>query len=213
MCNLIFDIDGTLWNTTEIVAIAWQQAVDEYGKTRAEITSDILKKEFGKTMDVIADDLFPDISSRKEKDELISLCCKYEHEKINAMSSDTADAIMFDEVKKTLFDLSAKNRLFIVSNCQNGYVELFIEKSGTESIIEDHLCFGQTGTCKGETILTLMGRNDLQHEDTYYIGDTMGDYEACKLADIRFIFCEYGFGEVPAPYKTIKSFRELKDLF
>lgn len=213
MCNLIFDIDGTLWNTTEIVAIAWQQAADEYGKTKAVITSDILKKEFGKTMDVIADDLFPDIPTKDEKDELISLCCRYEHERLNAISTDTADTIMFDEVKDTLYKLSARNRIFIVSNCQNGYIELFIDKSGTESIIEDHLCFGQTGTCKGETILSVMKRNDLDPKDTYYIGDTLGDFEACELAGIRFIFCEYGFGEVPAPYKSIKSFKELNDIF
>ena len=66
---------------------------------------------------------------------------------------------------------------------------------------------------KGETIMTLMERNGLSPEDTYYVGDTLGDYEACQLAGIRFIFCKYGCGEVKTPYKAIDSFSELKDLF
>ena len=213
MCNLIFDIDGTLWNTTEIVAVAWQKATDEHGKSKAVITAELLKKEFGKTMDVIAEDIFPDITSPEERQELITLCCRYEHERLHAITSDVADSIMFDGVKDTLRELSYNHRLFIVSNCQKGYVELFTDKSGTDDIIEDHLCFGVTGTCKGETIMTLMERNGLSPEDTYYVGDTLGDYEACQLAGIRFIFCKYGFGEVKTPYKAIDSFSELKDLF
>ena len=213
MRNLIFDIDGTLWNTTGIVAEAWQQAVNEYGKTKAVITAERLKQEFGKTMDIIAEDLFPDIPSNNERNELIDLCCRYEHERLGEIDKKTADGIMFPGVKNTLFKLSGRNRLFIVSNCQNGYIELFTEKSGTENIIEDHLCFGVTGTCKGETILTLMERNKLDPSDTYYIGDTIGDFEACELAGIRFVFCKYGFGEVSTPYMSIGSFCELDDLF
>ena len=209
MCNLIFDIDGTLWNTTEIVAVAWQKATDEYGKSKAAVTADLLKKEFGKTMDIIAEDIYFDVPSPEERQKLITLCCKYEHERLNEITPEIADSIMFDGVKETLRALSRDNRLFIVSNCQKGYVELFTGKSGTDDIIEDHLCFGDTGTCKGETIKTLMARNGLLPEDTYYVGDTLGDYEACQLAGIRFIFCKYGFGEVKTPDISIERFPDL----
>ena len=213
MCNLIFDIDGTLWNTTDIVAVAWQDAANTYGKTKAVITADLLKKEFGKTMDVIAEDIFFDVPSESERQILIDLCCKLEHIKLHSITHEIADSIIFPGVQDTLRKLSEKNDLYIVSNCQCGYPELFTEKSGTEDLIKDHLCFGDTGTCKGETIKTLMKKHGMSSEDTYYIGDTMGDYEACAVAGIRFIYCRYGFGEVAEPYKTIDSFTELKDMF
>lgn len=213
MCNLIFDIDGTLWNTTDIVSVAWQDAAETYGKTKAVITADLLKKEFGKTMDVIAEDVFFDVPSESERQILIDLCCKLEHVKLYAITPDIADSIIFPGVQDTLKKLHEKNDLYIVSNCQCGYPELFTDKSRTKDLIRDHLCFGDTGTCKGETIKTLMNKYGMIPEDTYYVGDTMGDYEACVVAGIRFIFCRYGFGEVPSPYKAIDSFTELKDMF
>ena len=213
MCNLIFDIDGTLWNTTEIVAVAWQEAANAYGKTKAVITADLLKKEFGKTMDVIAEDIFTDVPSSEDKKTLIDLCCRYEHTRLHSITHEVADSIIFPGVKATLRELSEDNDLYIVSNCQKGYPELFTDKSETGDIIKDHLCFGDTGTPKGETIKALMEKYNMSPEDTYYVGDTMGDFEACTVAGIRFIFCRYGFGEVPSPYKAINSFTELKDMF
>lgn len=213
MCNLIFDIDGTLWNTTEIVAVAWQEAANAYGKTGAHITADLLKKEFGKTMDVIAEDIFTDVPSPDDRQTLIELCCRYEHSMLHSITQEVADGIIFPGVKATLRKLAVNNDLYIVSNCQKGYPELFTDKSVTEDVIKDHLCFGDTGTPKGETIKTLMDRYGMTPEDTYYIGDTLGDFEACNKAGIRFIFCRYGFGEVPSPYKAIDSFTELEKMF
>jgi phosphoglycolate phosphatase len=40
--NLIFDVDGTLWDTTEIVARAWNRALAESGEFPANLTADIL---------------------------------------------------------------------------------------------------------------------------------------------------------------------------
>lgn len=213
MCNLIFDIDGTLWNTTDIVAVAWQDAAKTYGRTDAVITADLLKKEFGKTMDVIAEDIFTDVPSKIERQRLIDLCCKLEHDKLHNITYEIADSIIFPGVQDTLRQLHGKNDLYIVSNCQKGYPELFTDRSRTEDLFMDHLCFGDTGTCKGETIKTLMKKHGMTAEDTYYIGDTLGDFEACSIAGIRFIFCSYGFGEVPDPYKAIDRFSDLKDIF
>ena len=48
---VIFDVDGTLWDTTDLVAEAWNHAVADFGIEREEpITGDTLKKEFGKAV-------------------------------------------------------------------------------------------------------------------------------------------------------------------
>ena len=124
MKNLIFDIDGTLWNTTGVVAGAWNRAVQEGNVPELaslHITADMLKKELGKPMDVIADDLFGDIDAGV-KAELLSLCCKYEHEAI----SECTDDLRYEGMTETLAELSKDHNLYIVSNCQDGYIELVI---------------------------------------------------------------------------------------
>lgn len=55
-----------------------------------------------------------------------------------------------------------------------------------------------------------MKRNSIKH--AAYIGDTLGDLNASKLAGIDFIYAKYGFGEVEKPDYTINSFEELEQI-
>jgi phosphoglycolate phosphatase len=205
MQSIIFDVDGTLWDSTGVVAKAWNRAVSEVGVTAANITSDVLKKEFGKTMDVIANNLFYN-SNERERELLLQLCCKYEHDVL----IENKENLLFPNVKETLEKLSEKYSLFIVSNCQSGYIELFMEKAGIEKYIKDYECFGDTGRSKGENIKLLMERNNIK--DAVYVGDTQGDYEATVFAGIPFIFAKYGFGNPEDYYLAISDIKELLNL-
>ena len=110
-------------------------------------------------------------------------------------------------MKETLQILAKKYRLFIVSNSQCGYPDLCVEKLGISHLIEGHLCFGDTGTEKGYTILELMRRHNIPN--AVYIGDTQGDYEATVVAGIPFIFAAFGFGQ-PADWTAkVDEFRQL----
>lgn len=205
MKNIIFDVDGTLWDTTEVVAKAWNKGIAEVGGTDTIITPSILKKEFGKTMKVIGEELFYDASDI-ERELLIKQCSKYEHEELR----ENTDNLLFPNVKETIEKLSERCRLFIVSNCSSGYIELFMKKAGVEKYIIDHECFGDTGKGKGENIRLVMERNNL--DDAIYVGDTQGDYEATVFAGIPFIFASYGFGNVEDCYLAISEIKELVNL-
>lgn len=205
MKNIIFDVDGTLWDTTEVVTKVWNKAIKEVGGVDTVITSSMLKKEFGKPMNVIADDLF-DGADEKTKERLLKTCCKYEHEELKK----STDNLLFPDVVETLKKLSQKYGLFIVSNCQSGYIELFMKKTGIESLITDHECFGNTKMSKGENIKLVIERNHL--EDVIYVGDTQGDYEATQVAGIPFVFAKYGFGNPENYYLAIDGIKELLDL-
>lgn len=56
--EIFLDVDGTIWNTTEIIAQAWNKAIDEVFPQVPHVTADILKGQFGKTMYVIGNNLF-----------------------------------------------------------------------------------------------------------------------------------------------------------
>lgn len=203
--NIILDVDGTLWDTTEVVAKAWNKAISEVGGTKTSVTSAILKQEFGKPMDVIADRLFSDASPR-DRELLLEKCCLFEE---GELKEDTDD-LLFPNVKETLITLSKHCRLFIVSNCQSGYIELFMKKAGVEEYITDFECFGDTGKSKGENIKLVIDRNHL--DDVLYVGDTKGDYEATVEANVPFVFATYGFGTVPQYDYAIGDIKELLNL-
>ncbi len=204
---LILDIDGTLWDSTGIVSVAWERAAEETGFSGMKIPPETLKGLFGKTMDDIACALVPDADPEKRK-ELIGRCVEYEQE---ALENDPCH-ICYPGVIDTIRELGRRMKIAIVSNCQSGYIELFMAKTGlTDMEICDKECFGDTGKGKAENIASVVARNGFSH--ALYVGDTEGDRIAAYEAGTGFIAADYGFGEPGASDYRIDSFDRLCDLF
>ncbi len=203
---IILDVDGTLWDSTPIVAKAWTHGIRTKGVDDLTLTADMLKQVFGKTMAEIGAVLFSSYSSEKQY-ELMEGCYEFEHKYIR----ENDENIFYPGVEETIPLLAKEHDLFIVSNCQAGYIEVLLEKSSFAASIKDFECFGNTQKSKGENIRLLMERNNVT--DAVYVGDTMGDFEASAAADVPFIFASYGFGKVEKPYKTITKFDELLTLW
>lgn len=206
MKSLIFDIDGTLWDSTGLVAEGYNAQLRDENLTKYLVTADDLKKLFGKTMTEIADLIFYDIRP-EERYDLMERCMARE----DAFLHDNPCDIGYPKVKETLEKLKENYRLFIVSNSQQGYPELVIEKLHLKGIIEGHLCYGDTRTSKGETIQKLLA--DYHIEDAVYIGDTQGDMEATYFAGLPFVFCAYGFGTPEKWDMKIDQFEDLLKIF
>ncbi|MCC2254770.1 HAD family hydrolase [Ruminococcus sp. CLA-AA-H200] len=204
MDSIIFDVDGTLWDSTDPVAESWNRAIHDNSDIDLTIDAQILSGLFGKTMTEIGEALFPDLSTA-ERSRLLDLCYDYENRYL-----EDHPGILYEGVAETMEKLSKKYPLFIVSNCQNGYIEVMLKTTGLAPFIKDHLCFGETQTSKGKTIRTLMERNALS--SPVYVGDTRGDANACIEVGIPFIFAEYGFGDVPEAADRIASFCDLEKL-
>ena len=203
---LILDVDGTLWDSTTIVAGAWTRALRECGFYDMTVEADTLKGLFGKTMDEIARALAP-AASESKRQALMDKCVAYEQQ---ALEDDPCD-ICYPGVIDTIRELSQRIRLAIVSNCQSGYIELFMDKTGlTEKEICDRECFGNTGHGKTDNILSVIRRNDFKR--AYYIGDTEGDRIAVRKAGIGFISADYGFGDPEEADIRLDRFDRLKEL-
>ena len=205
--SLILDVDGTIWNTTGIVAKAWNLAFDNYFPQVPHVTAEILKGQFGKPMDVIADNLFP-MLEKEEKDILMKKCCQMEQKAL----LENTENITYDGVIDSIKRISKKLPVFIVSNCQSGYIELVIKKNGITDFIKDFECFGNNGFSKGQNIRLIAERNSLK--SPLYVGDTQGDYEACKEAGVPFVWAAYGFGrpEDEKYFSKIEEFAQLESL-
>ena len=204
MDSIIFDVDGTIWDSTQSVADSWNIAIKKHSGLNLTLDPVSLSRVFGKTMTEIADAVFPGLDPA-ERVKLLDFCFEEENRYL-----ETHPGIVYEGVAETIRELAGHYPLFIVSNCQCGYIEVMLKTTGLAPYIKDHLCFGETQTPKGDTIRTLVGRNGLKAP--VYVGDTQGDADACSAAGVPFIFAEYGFGNVPDAKMRIRTFRDLKEL-
>ena len=203
--SLIFDIDGTLWDSRALVAEGYNLQLRDEGLERYCVDAARLRPLFGKVMSAIADALFPDMPPQVRY-PLMERCMARE----NRYLEENECRIGYAGIAETLCTLSKTHRLFIVSNSQQGYPELCIQKMGLEGCISGHLCFGDTGTDKGTTIRILLEKYGIS--SAVYVGDTQGDMEATYAAGLPFVWADYGFG-TPEKYDArISSFEELLTL-
>ena len=200
--SLIFDIDGTLWDSRALVAEGYNIQLRAEGLDRLCTDAEVLRSLFGKVMTEIADNLFDSVPV-PERYALMERCMDTE----NRYLAENECRIGYPKVRETLEELAKRHRLFIVSNSQCGYPELCLTKLSIGDLFAGHLCFGDTGTCKGETIKRLMARHGIT--SACYIGDTQGDLDAADLAGIPFVHCTYGFGEVDHLWRSIDRFEDL----
>lgn len=204
--SIIFDIDGTLWNSTPLVAESWNEVVSRRDDVPVRFTAHRITQLFGRPLPVIADIVFPFLEE-EDRHALIDVCCDREHELIRACTQD----ITYPGVAETIKTLSGEYPLFIVSNCQAGYIELFLEKTGLAPYITDFTCPGDTGLHKGSNIRLITQRNQLKNP--VYVGDIEGDQLASKEAGVLFCHAAYGFGQVEKPDYVIHQFQDLLTVF
>lgn len=199
--SFIFDVDGTIWDTTHVVADAWNRALMELGLSE-RVTDVILKNLFGLPMDDIISRILPG-ESKEIKAKFKPLCYKYEHEYLLE-----SGGIVYPGVVDTFKTLAVSRPLFIVSNCQSGYIELMMKKTGITDYVTDFACYGDRGLLKAENLKLIVSRNSLKNP--VYVGDTQTDADACDAAQIPIIHAAYGFGTVMSPYAVIQNMEELK---
>ena len=202
--GVIFDVDGTLWDSTNVVKDAWNAAIVEAGYDNPQITAKRLQGLFGLPMDDIIKDVMPTLNA-EQREELAPHVFKFEHDFLEDRPGD-----FYPEILSVMRKISEKIPVYIVSNCQGGYVELFMRKGEVEDIVKDHLCPADTGMLKADNIKKIV--NDYNLKYPLYVGDTIMDEKACKDAKCPICFANYGFGESDTPEYEIDAPIELLEL-
>ena len=202
--NIIFDLDGTLWDPMPMSIKAWHTALNGYDCIKDPISEKDIQGILGMQHNLVGEKLFPYLSGEQQ---LAVMGSCYEQE-VNDIKE--SGGILYHGLEDTLETLDQKYDLYIVSNCQAGYIEAFYEYHGLEAYFKDFECSGNTGLSKTENIKMIMERNKLSK--AIYIGDTLGDYTAANGNQIPFVFAKYGFGHVPKAEYTINKIGDLKEL-
>lgn len=199
---IIFDMDGTMWDTTAAILPVWNEVLHKYpNETSKQISKAEMDSYMGKTLEQIAQLSLPELDIKRSV-EILSECCKTECKFL-----EEKGAIIYPELIETLKELKEKYTLLIVSNCQDGYIQSFLTYYKLWDIFADIEFAGRTGKTKGENISLIIERNGI--DKAVYVGDTQSDFDAAKFAGVDFIFAEYGFGNADN-YKY--SIKEISDL-
>ena len=187
--GLLFDLDGTLWDSVDAICISWNRALER------------LAPEYAGT--VTRARLVPELDQERMKPILEEVLSE-ENAYVAAHGG-----VLYPEVEQTLAALSARCPLFLVSNCQDGYIEAFFQAHGLGRYFTDYENPGRTGLPKADNIALVAERNGLRRP--LYIGDTQGDYDAASKAGVPFLHAAYGFGRIDRPVPSVATFGDLPD--
>ncbi len=202
--GIIFDMDGTLWDSAENVAKSWTEKIHEHGYTDQVITGADVQGVMGLPMDKLANILLT-FAEPEKRMFLLDECGAHEIDYLRIHGGT-----LYPNLRETMEKLKEKYHLYIVSNCQSGYIEAFLDYYKFHDLFEDIQCYGDNKLQKGDNIALICERNQL--DDAVYVGDIQGDYNATMQAGKKFIHAAYGFGTVDADVARIEALSDLPDV-
>jgi len=200
---IIFDIDGTLWNASPASAKGWNIGLAKLG-IDTKVTPEEIESVAGNPNETCVEILLPGL--QKQYPELMDTLNDCESEVLTSDGGTFYDGAI-DGVKK----LAGSHKIFLVSNCQDWYMKLFLEFSGLQPVLAGFDCHGMSDAPKHEMLTKI--KRDYSLHNPVYIGDTQGDETAASLAGMDFIHVSHGFGSSAKETINVDSFAELLDYF
>ncbi len=202
--SLIFDMDGTLWDAVDTYAESWNLVFKDFAIERV-LGRDELAGMVGWEGKKVMGVLMPDFDEEKQQRIFTAVMDK------RRMLLPQSGGILYEDVKEGLRQLAQKYPLFVLSNCAKGIIRLFIDWAGIDEYITDELAHGINFMPKNYNIKLLAEKHSLK--TPVYVGDTAGDGEQSRLANVPFVFVSYGFGTTDDYDLKFDDFKSLTDYF
>ncbi|MBP3821494.1 HAD-IA family hydrolase [bacterium] len=209
--NYIFDLDGTLINSSEEVLNCFEKAFKEanYDIDNSKLTSDVIGPPLRQIIQTIAPELVDD---DKINDIMLNFRRIYDYDE-NDIS------IMYDEIYDLLCDLKNKGyKLYIATFKPKIPTMRIVKKFHLDEIFNDVYTIDKFGTkiTKEEMILNIISSYNLEKDQTVMIGDALSDMIASKKAGIDGIGVLWGYGSDKEPLKenskyVVKDVKELRE--
>ena len=200
--GIIFDLDGTLWDAVPQLTLCWNQAMELHQVNRPPLTVEELRDCMGMLLDDIGRRLFPSLAPEKRQ-AVMKDCTELEVDYLSRHGGS-----LFPGEEAVLARLAGRCPLYIVSNCQDGYIQSFYAGTGLGKYFRDFACSGPAGTLKKDNIARMVSRHGLKAP--VYVGDTQLDCDSARAAGVPFLHAAYGFGKVDG-VPAVQSFEQLPE--
>lgn len=200
--GILFDLDGTLWDSTRAIAHCWAIVLARHPEiSRPPITVPEVCACMGLLLPDITRRLFPDLSG-EVRDALTREQCAQEAEYLPEHGG-----VLYPGVESTLASLARETTLFVVSNCQDGYIQDFYRAHGLGKYFAGRLCAGTTGLPKSGNIAQIVREYGLR--TPVYVGDTQLDLTSARAAGVPFLHAAYGFGTIDEAVPAVERFTDI----
>ena len=206
---IIFDLDGTLWQVIDETILSANKVAEKYNLNK--ISKQTVLNVFGKNRLDASKLYFPTLKT----DEALKYTEELEH--VNNEYLLKFGGTLYSGVEETITHLSKFYDLYIVSNtAEKKYIEAFLFSSKLNNYFSGFIASGNvfknldSTKAKAEAILKIISENNIN--SAVYVGDTEIDKKSSQIANIPFIWAEYGFGKnISSKYK-ISNFYEIEDV-
>lgn len=194
---LIFDMDGTLWDAVDTYAEIWNMAFERENIERRITRADLLA-----LIGTPIDDIMRHFVPAERVEHLLKTIAELVVTELPRFGGK-----LYEGVQKGVAELSKHYKLFMLSNCDELELPIFVRYAGIESYITDTIAYGNTRLRKAENMRLLAEKYHLQHP--VYVGDTDGDCREAHRAGVPFVWMSYGFGTTDNAQLQFDTFADM----
>ena len=208
MSVLLFDLDGTLVETTRISIPIIQEEIKRYSRLGIP-DSEKIKSAFGLPHKEFWELLIPDATEQ----EVRVISQNWEAELLEKLKTEH---VLLPYAKEVLTELKERGHILsTASNCTIAYLNGILESQQIKDLFYEPLCIEKVGGRKKKDIL-LSHFQHMNKNEAFMIGDRESDIEAAKEHGIPAIACHFGFAsedELDEADYHIYSLKDLLHLF
>ena len=180
---IIFDLDGTLFETELTVSRAVNRACADLGLAPPDPSRTLAGIGLTGSDFVLSIASNLDSEATRQLDDLIG---RYEREAIRDIGR------LFPRVTEMLHDLKTSgHKLAVCSNGSRGYIDLVLSTTGVARFF-DHIRGADSGRGKAAEIADLVRQTGSRN--AVFVGDRLSDFEAARANRIPSIGVSYGYG-------------------
>lgn len=194
---LIFDMDGTLWDAVDTYAEIWNMAFERENIERRITRADLLA-----LIGTPIDDIMRHFVPAERVEHLLKTIAELVITELPRLGGK-----LYEGVQEGVAELSKHYKLFMLSNCDELELPIFVRYAGIESYITDTIAYGNTRLRKAENMRLLAEKYHLQHP--VYVGDTDGDCREAHRAGVPFVWMSYGFGTTDNAQLQFDTFADM----
>ncbi|SFN79207.1 phosphoglycolate phosphatase [Pseudobutyrivibrio sp. UC1225] len=196
---IVFDIDGTLFDTKEGIIQALNEVIKVYGGEY--IRSEDADKYIGPP-------IYKSLSIFQNYDSAVAENATRLYRKIY-VEKYIKKSNPYPFMIETLSILKSKGiKLAIATMKTKKQVEVLLDYFKIKEMFDIVQYVVEDGVSSKNDMLAFI-RKVISVEEYYMVGDTMGDYTAAKENDFRFVFAKYGYGECGCVLNVISTISDI----